>query len=61
MKVHYWTRKRIRTTGRRKVRTSIGPRLFIFFLIMAVACGALAFSVNERLEEWEHTHHEEPP
>jgi hypothetical protein len=47
----------MRRRVRQKVRTKVGPRVFIVFIVTAVALGAIAISMNLTLEDWEKTHH----
>ena len=42
---------RIRTGGRRKSRVKVRPIVFIFFLVSALATGAIAILMNVRIED----------
>lgn len=41
--------KLLRKSGRKHPRTRIGPRVFVFFLLAALAMGALALLLDLRL------------
>ena len=45
-----------RRANRQKLRTKIGPRVFIFLIGASIVLGTLAISLNVRLEDWERTH-----
>jgi hypothetical protein len=46
-----------RRRSRKIQRAKIGPRVFVFLIVSAVTLGAIAISMNVRLEDWEKTHH----
>ena len=45
-----------RRANRKKTRTKIGPRAFIFLIVASAVLGTAAISMNMRLEDWERTH-----
>jgi nitrate reductase gamma subunit len=59
MKAQGQNARLIRRVNRKKIRTKIGPRVFILFIIATIITGTLAISMNTKLEDWERTHHTE--
>jgi hypothetical protein len=39
-----------------KTSTKVGPRIFVFFVIVAIVTGAIAISLNAKIEKQERTH-----
>jgi hypothetical protein len=42
------------------IRTNVGPRVFIAFIVLVVVTAALGYSANTRLEERERVHPDSP-
>jgi hypothetical protein len=57
MKAQGHRARRISRAKRKVVRKKAGPLMIIFLLIITVVVGAIAISVNIRVEEWEKTHY----
>jgi hypothetical protein len=57
MKTQGHSARLMRRANRQKIRTNVGPRAFIIFVVAAAVLGAIAISMNMTLEDWERTHH----
>jgi hypothetical protein len=57
MKTHFLDSRLSRRRDRKKVPAKIGPRIFVFLIVSSVLLGAVAISMNLKLEEREKAHH----
>ena len=46
----------VRRAKSEKASTKIGPRVFVFFVIVAIVTGAIAISLNAKIEKQESAH-----
>jgi hypothetical protein len=56
MKAEQPTFRLIRRGGRKKSRVKIGWRVFAIYIIAVLATGAVAISLNLKVQDWEKTH-----
>jgi hypothetical protein len=58
LKAHPLGRRQLRRLQQKQVRTKVGVRVFFFFIAAALVLGALAISMNVRIEERAKQSHE---
>jgi hypothetical protein len=57
MKTYFLDSRLSRRRDLKKVLTKIGPRIFVFLIVSPVLLGAVAISMNMKLQEREKAHH----